>query len=198
MQLTLTRRMMIAAGLSFWGTSAFGAQKSYTLNEDGSKISFIFTTGATEQSGTVPVQRADITVDTANLARSSADVTADIRTINSGLFLITEAIKSAELLDAANHPIVRFQSTRVRLGARGRISEGAILEGDLTLRGVTLPIALDATLSRPAGTPPDDLSVLYIKLTGVISRSAFGASGYASLAEDNVKLDILAEIRARA
>ncbi len=198
MQLILTRRMMIAAGLSFCGTRVLGAQRSYALIDDSSTISFIFTTGGNEQSGTVPVRSADITVDTANLSRSIADVTADIRNISSGIFLVTEAIKSAELLDAANHPIVRFRSTRVRLGARGRISEGAKLEGDLTLRGVTLPIALDATLSRPAGTPPDDLSVLYITLTGAISRSAFGASGYASLAEDTVKLDILAEIRARA
>ncbi|MGA9433304.1 MAG: YceI family protein, partial [Roseobacter sp.] len=103
-----------------------------------------------------------------------------------------------ELLDAENHPLVRFSSTAVRLGARGRISEGAIISGDLTLRGVTQPIALQATLSRPAGTPPDDLSVLYIKLNGALSRAAYGATGYASLAEDRVELDIRAEIRARA
>jgi polyisoprenoid-binding protein YceI len=84
------------------------------------------------------------------------------------------------------------------LGAQGRISEGASIEGQLTLRGVTRPLDLDAVLSRPAGSAPDDLSVLTIRLTGRLSRSAFGATGYPQMVADEVELDIRAEIRARA
>lgn len=100
------------------------------------------------------------------------------------------------MLDAGNHPIVRFRSTRIRLGAKGRISEGARIEGDLTLRGVTRPISLNAVLSRPSGSAPDDLSVLFVDLDGQLSRASFGASGYPDLVADTVELDIHAEIRA--
>jgi polyisoprenoid-binding protein YceI len=198
MRIVLTRRMMIATGLVAWATAAISAPQAYELVAAGSKVTFIFTAGGSVQSGTVPVENADITVDTRNLANSRAVVTADIRYVTSSVIFITQAIKSPELLDAENHPIVRFSSTAIRLGARGRISEGAVIEGDLTLRGVTRPIELQATLSRPAGTPPHDLGVLYIRLSGALSRAAFGATGYASLAEDRVELDIRAEIRARA
>ncbi|ABG32076.1 YceI family protein [Roseobacter denitrificans] len=194
----LTRRMFIAAALSALAGAGHARPQSYELVAEGSRVAFIFTSNGASQSGTVPVQRADILVDRQNLSNSTAQVTADVRKVRSGLLLITQAIKSPELLDAATHPMVRFTSTRIRLGANGRISEGAQIEGQLTLRGVTRPITLDAVLSRPAGTAPDDLSVLFIQLNGELSRAAYGASGYAGLADDTVLLDIRAEIRARA
>lgn len=196
MQLHLTRRLFIAGGLASWASAGLAAGRPYTLIPEGSRVSFVFTSNGAEQSGTVPIETTDIRVDAQNLTRSSATVSADIRNVRSNLVFITQAIKSTDLLDAANHPIVRFTSTRIRLGARGRISEGAQIDGQLTLRGVTQPITLDAMLSRPAGTDVDDLSVLYIQLNGRLSRSAYGASGYAGLADDSVAIDIRAELRA--
>ena len=49
---------------------------------------------------------------------------------------------------------------------------------------------------RPPGTAPDDLSVLTIELSGEMSRTAFGATGYPELVADRVGLDIRAVIRA--
>jgi len=193
----LTRRMIIAGILAAATTShAASGLRPYTLHPGGSQITFLFDTNGTTQTGTVPVRMADIRIDTTNLARSTAEVTADIRKLRTGLLFITQAIKSPELLDAKAHPLVRFQSTEIRLGARGRISEGAEIDGLLTLRGVTRPLTLSATLSRPAGTKADDLDTLYVRLKGSISRSDYGATGYPGLAEDRVNLDIRAEIRA--
>jgi polyisoprenoid-binding protein YceI len=198
MPLSLTRRHAIAAVLAAIATGAQAQGRPYLLSPEGSRITFVFTTGSTRQSGTVPVETADIVVDTGDLVRSSATVTADIRRISADLPFVAQAIKSAELLDAAQYPIVTFRSRRIRLGARGRISDGAEIDGDLTLRGVTRPITLQAQLTRPAGSAPDDLSVLYIQLNGSLSRRDFGAVGYAGMAGDRVDLDIRAEIRARA
>lgn len=198
MRIPFTRRLFIACGLALAAHPVQAQNRSYDLVPDGSRIRFIFSAGGAEQDGTLPIATADIRVDTGRLTNSSAEVTADIRKIKTSLILITQAIKSPQLLHAEAHPLVRFRSTRIRLGAAGRISEGARIEGDLTLRGVTRPISLAATLSRPAGTQPDDLSVLFIQLTGTLSRAAFGATGYSDLAEDAVALDIRAELRARA
>ena len=193
----LTRRAMIAGAICALARPVTAQSRAYQLVASGSSITFFFTTGGTRQSGRVSIDTAEISVDTSNLSRSRATVTADIRSISTGLVFFTEAIKSPELLDAAAHPIVRFRSRAVRLGARGRISEGAQIDGDLTLRGVERPITLDATLSRPARTPPDDLSVLFVHLSGSLNRRDYGATGYAGLADDRVDLDIRAEIRLR-
>lgn len=197
MHIHLTRRLFIAMGLAGIATAGHARTQRYDLVPAGSRIAFIFTSGGAPQTGTVPVKTADIRVDTTRLTRSSAEVTADIREVSAGVIFVTQAIKSPDLLDADNHPLVRFRSTAITLGTAGRISEGAKIQGDLTLRGTTRPIMLDATLSRPAGTAPDDLSVLYIQLNGSLSRAAYGATGYPGLADDTVKLDIRAELRAQ-
>lgn len=193
----VSRRLFIATGLATWATGTLAAPAPYTLVPANSTISFTFTVNGSPQTGTVPVETARIFVDIARLTDSSAQVTANIQKARTGFLPATQALKSPDILDATNHPMVRFASTRIKLGARGRISEGAQIDGDLTLRGKTRAITLEANLSRPPGSAPDDLSVLFVALTGSISRSAFGAAGYASLVDDRVGLDIRAEIRAR-
>ncbi|MEM9636399.1 MAG: YceI family protein [Pseudomonadota bacterium] len=195
MSLQLSRRLLITAGLASWATAGLAAAQRYELVQARSRVAFIFTVNGAPQTGTVPVQTADIRVDAANLTRSSADVTADIRSARAGVVFVTQALLSPSVLNAAAHPIVRYTSTRITLGRAGRISDGARIDGRLTLRGVTSPLQLDANLTRPAGTAPDDLSVLNIRLTGVLSRAAFGAVGYPNLVADPVNLDISAEIR---
>lgn len=195
MSLQLSRRLLITAGLASWATAGLAASQRYDLVQERSRVAFIFTVSGASQTGTVPIRSADIRVDTRNLARSSADVTADIRNARAGMLFVTQALLSPSVLDAENHPIVRYKSTRITLGRAGRISDGARIDGELTLRGVTRPLQLAASLTRPAGTAPDDLSVLNIRLTGMLSRAAFGATGYPKLVDDPVNLDISAEIQ---
>jgi len=135
-------------------------------------------------------------VDPRNLAASAADGRADRPRARTGVVLATEALKSASVLDVAQFPEARFVSTAVRLSSSGRLSDGAVLEGRLTLRGITQPVRFDADLFRAPGTAPDDLRRLSVRLRGAVRRSAFGATGYASLVADEVGIDITAEIEA--
>ncbi|MEM6887052.1 MAG: YceI family protein [Pseudomonadota bacterium] len=196
----ITRRTLLAAGLcaaTIPGVLRAAGQR-YDLVETASEIAFGFQLNGVSQTGTVPVASADIQVDTRNLAASKADVSADIRGARTGFVFVTQALLSPEVLDAANHPLVRFQSTTVRLGAQGRISDGARIEGNLTMRGVTKLLSLDATIARPRGTEPDDLDRLLVHLTGTLDRRDFGAAGYPLMVPPLVTLDIRAEIRASA
>lgn len=198
MPLLISRRVLIASGLASWATAGAAAPAPYDLIGANARVAFTFTASGAAQTGTVPVRTADIRVDTKNLSASSADVTADIREARAGLLFVTQALLSPSVLDAQNHPIVRFVSTKIILGKNNRISNGARIDGNLTLRGVTRPVQMAAQLTRPAGTAPNDLSVLYISLKGSLSRARFGATGYPKLVADPVDLDIFAEIRARA
>lgn len=198
MHADLTRRSILAGAIAMIATKSRAAPRPYELIADRSEVKFSFSVNGLMQSGTVPVRTADIRVDTRNLAASTAEVTADVREAKTGLIFITQALQSEDILYAEKYPIVSFTSTAIRLGARGRISEGARIEGHLTLRGITRDVSLDALLSRPAGTPPDDLSVLYVRLSGTLSRRDFGATGYAGMVDDEVRLNIRTEIRAKS
>ena len=199
MQTVFTRRQAMALGLTgvFAATVPASANVlSYKLRPEDAELAFTFSAGGVALRGTAPLQSADIVVDTARLDRSSAAVIANVAQARTGIGPATTAMRSTEVLDTARFPSARFRSTGVELGRDGRISSGAVILGDLTLRGVTRPVRLAATLSRPAGTAPDDLRVLNVRLTGALDRTGFGATGYANLVDATVQLDIRATLSA--
>jgi polyisoprenoid-binding protein YceI len=98
-------------------------------------------------------------------------------------------MKGPDVLDTGQFPTIRFVSRRVRAAGAG-----ATVDGDLTIRGVTRPVRLDAQFYTQRGSAPGDLSRLSIRLTGSVSRAAHGATGWADMVGDSVALDILARI----
>ncbi|MEM9585000.1 MAG: YceI family protein [Pseudomonadota bacterium] len=177
--------------------SGFAAPMAYALETQRSNVGFIFTLNKAQAKGVMPVKSADISIDLASLQRSSVDVTVDVTLAKTGFFFATEALKGASVLNAKQFKTIRFVSTRVRLNGAGRLSDGAKIDGNLTIRGVTRPVTLNAALFRQAGSAAGDLSKLGFKLTGRISRAAFGAAGYKDIVDDTVLIDILARVTKR-
>ncbi len=167
----------------------------YRLMPDATEVRFTFRLSGQPQHGRIPVRTARIRIDPQNLARSQADITLDASRARTGLIFATEALKSPGVLNTARFPEIRFRSTRVRLGPDGRLSGGAQICGELTLRGTTRPLALQSALYRRPGTAADDLRELDVHLSGSLSRKAFGAVGYPDLVADQVTLAIKARIR---
>ena len=62
------------------------------------------------------------------------------------------------------------------------------------LRGQTRPVTLSARVFRPQGTDPGYRERLAVQLTGTVRRSEFGATGFADMVGDEVRLKILARL----
>ncbi|MBY5932014.1 YceI family protein [Tateyamaria omphalii] len=191
------RHLLLCALATLAPRTSFAAPTPYRLGAGGATITYTFMLSGAPVKGTIPVSQADLQVDPNNLSASTAVVRADVRRARTGLIFATEALKSESVLDAATHPTAQFRSTRVRVGPGGRISDGATLEGDLTLRGVTRPVRFDAGLFRARGSAADDFSQLTVMLKGRVDRRDFGAIGYPDLVDNTVGIDITAEISAR-
>jgi polyisoprenoid-binding protein YceI len=172
------------------------APTKYLLDTQASRIEFIFTLGGGRQKGIMPVARSLIIVNPTNLTLSRVDISLDVAGVRTPLPFVRPALIGPKVLDAARYPTIRFVSNRITLGPGGRLSDGATITGKLTMHGVTRPVTFDAGLFRAPGSAPDDLSVLSIKLSGQVSRSAFGATGYSDLVGDTIGLNISAVIRA--
>ena len=194
----MTRRhaLLIAAAAAIRPATGTAAPVQYILDKARSRVGFGFILGGAAQTGTMPVTEARILIDPANLAASRVDVAVSVTDARTGLIFATNALTGPQMLDAARYPTIRFVSTRVKLAPDGRLSGGATIRGNLTLRDKTRPIELQANLYRPQGTAADDLSELVVLLSGQLSRAAFGINGYRDLVQDQVTLDIRAVIRA--
>lgn len=178
-----------------WAPALSAAPTRYVLDARASDVAFLFDLEGTRQRGTMPVRSADVVIDTANLAASRVDVSVDAAGARTQLFFATDAMKGPQVLDTDRFPVIRFVSTAIQLGAGGRLSDGASVSGNLTIRGVTRPVRLQASLYRQRGSSAGDLRELSFRLKGRISRAEFGAAGFRELVRDGVELDIRAVIR---
>ncbi len=164
--------------------------QQYRLDTARSQVGFSYIFSGIPKNGTMPVKSANMMIDLDNVPDSQVSVALDARATRAGFFFATQAVKSPEVLFTDRFPEIRFRSTRIT----GDLS-GATVVGQLTVRGVTRPVTLQAGLYRQRGTELGDRSRLTILLTGSISRAAFGAGGYGRYVDDQIDLRILARIQ---
>ena len=184
------KRLAILASLICFASQAYAAPTDYALLKDRSRVGFIYVLNNAAMSGAMPVSRAEISLDFDQPGNSRVSVSVDASQARAGAVFADEALKGQSVLWTDRFPEITFQSQDVRRDGQG----GAIMTGALTVRGVTQPQTFTAQLFRPAGQAAGDRSELTIRLKGSLSRSAFGASGYASFVGDTVDLDIQAYI----
>jgi polyisoprenoid-binding protein YceI len=83
-----------------------------------------------------------------DLARSQVEVVIEMASVSSGDSALDDHLRSADFFDAGNHPIATFRSTRIATsGTTARVT------GDLTIKGVTRPVVLDAEFVGHAVDP---------------------------------------------
>lgn len=162
----------------------------YSLEAGKSSVGFIYHFNGAPTKGTMPVAKADLAIDFSALHKSTVIISLNVKKARAGFIFATQALREKSVLDVANHPKIRFVSTKI-----SRTDAGAKVVGMVTIRGVTKPLILSAVFYRQKGSAPKDLSKLSILLTGSISRSTFGAAGYPKLVGDRIDLRILARIR---
>jgi polyisoprenoid-binding protein YceI len=137
----------------------------------------------------MPVSSADIRLDFQNIAASTIRVRLNVAAARTNIPFATEAMTGPRVLDARNHPEIAFESTRIRAsGGRAQV------EGRLTIRGVTRPVTLAAEILSYGAGGEQDLSDLEIRLGTAVNRSDYGATGFADMVGDEVRILIVARI----
>lgn len=184
-------RLICALILCLAATPLWAKPVRYALQPSESIVGFSYIFGKEREKieGRMPVSSADIVIDFDRLENSRISVALDVSDANAGFFFGTQAMKAPNVLWADRFPQITFKSVAVR-----RQGKGAKVEGDLTVRGVTRRVTLDAQLYRQRDTNPGDLDRLSILLQGAVSRTAFGAGGWPDWVADPITLTILARI----
>jgi polyisoprenoid-binding protein YceI len=115
-----------------------------------------------------------------NPFESSAVATIDVASVDTGNEQRDNHLRTSDFFDIASHPTMSFRSTGVR-----QDREGLILDGELTLRGVTRSIALRLEVN---GFGPDAYGGTRagFTATGEINRRDFGVNWNAALESGGV------------
>ena len=119
----------------------------------------------------------------------SVDITIDMKSVNTGFADFNGHIQGEDFLDTAKYPTATFKSTRV-------VFEGAqpkAIEGVLTIKGVSKPVALAVTSFLAMPHPMMKKPALGANAHTTIKRSEFNAGKYAPYVGDEVRIDIAIE-----
>lgn len=120
---------------------------------------------------------------------SAISVKINAASVDSGVDEFNGHLQDERFFDVANHPEITFVSTSIeRTGP-----SAAKVAGDLTIRGVTRPVTLDAVVNRAAN---DDFAKAYkLGFSGktTVKRSDFGMDAYVPFVSDEVEIAIEAE-----
>lgn len=173
-------------------TPAWASPVPYQLDPATSHVGFETDFGPDKITGSFPISAAKIAIDFQDLRQSTIEVVIDAAKAEASFPFAAQAMKGPKVLDTGDYPSITFTS-----GDISREGDTAKIVGQATIRDVTKPIDLTATLYQVQGAAPGDYSHLTIRITGAVSRSAFGATGWADMVGDQVRFDILARIDAQ-
>ncbi|HVF50785.1 MAG TPA: YceI family protein [Pyrinomonadaceae bacterium] len=84
-----------------------------------------------------------IRYDESDLTKSSVDFKAKVESIDTGVAPRDKHLRTADFFEVEKYPEMTFKSTRVERKGKDRY----VLHGDLTLKGVTKPVALPFTIT---------------------------------------------------
>ena len=174
--------MSLAAPLAVAQTSTWAPDKAH------SEVDFtVLHMGISNVHGRFGNIGGTIVVNDSDITKSTINVTIDVSSVDTGVSMRDNDLKSDHFFDVAQFPTATFVSTAV-----AKSGDGLTVNGNLTLHGVTKPVTL--TVEGPTGPAQgmDKKPHEGFMATTTVSRTAFGvgANMPTGMVGDQIKLTI--------
>jgi polyisoprenoid-binding protein YceI len=125
-------------------------------------------------------------IDDAAQQNTTVQAVIDTRTLRAPVSMAQGELRGTDFFDVAVYPQMLFKSRSVR----PKTATAAEIIGDITVKGVTRPIVLQATLQ-----PPGAGGAREFRAKTRINRNDFKMTAYALLVGDTVDIEIRALLR---
>ncbi|WP_151830486.1 YceI family protein [Acinetobacter junii] len=133
-----------------------------------------------------------IKVDNAKSSNSSVDVIIPISSVNTNVPALDKEFQEEAWFNAAKYPNITFKSTKVETKDKKHFK----ITGNLTVKGVTKPVVLDAVLNKQGEHPMAKVPAIGFNATTSFDRSAFGIGNYVPNVGDKITVNITTEATA--
>jgi polyisoprenoid-binding protein YceI len=136
-----------------------------------------------------------VALDDADVTKSSIEASIDVKGLNTREPKRDDHLRSKDFFDAEKFPTVTFKSTKIE-----KASDKLKVTGDLTIRGVTKPVTLEAVVTNEVKNPFSKATTRGVTATGKLNRKDFGLAWNVALETggvlvgDEVELEIQAEL----
>jgi polyisoprenoid-binding protein YceI len=162
---------------------------AYTVEPTHTRVQFAVShMGFTTFYGDFTGVGGSLTLDPKDVAASKVDITIPVASVSTTNHVLDGELKSGDWLDATTYPTMHFVSTKVVRTTGNR----ATITGNLTLHGVTRPVALAATFNGSGINPLDRNYTVGFDATTALTRSQFGVKTYLPMVGDKTTLRISA------
>ena len=155
--------------------SAFTTLNGLWKNDDPhSQLGFTVShLGIADVSGTF--NDFDVTVQTSKPDFSDAvfELTANVASIDTRVDARDNHLKSADFFDAEKYPALTYKGTGIQKVGQNQYK----LSGNLTIHGVTKPVAMDLVHKGTVENAMNKKQTAGFQVTGTIKRSDFGIGG---------------------
>ncbi|QNV45611.1 polyisoprenoid-binding protein [Acinetobacter baumannii] len=133
-----------------------------------------------------------IKVDNAKPANSSVNVTIPLSSVNTNVPALDKEFQEEAWFNAAKYPNITFKSTKVETKDKKHFK----ITGDLTVKGITKPVVLDAVLNKQGEHPMAKVPAIGFNATTSFKRSDFGLGNYVPNVGDKITVNITTEATA--
>ncbi len=133
----------------------------------------------------------DLDLDAADPASSALNVTVDATSVNSRVDVFDEHLNDDKLFNTDEFPSITFTST----GMEALGDDKFKVMGDLTIKGITKPVVLDASINKTGNNPFSKKPTVGVSASATVMRSEWDM-GYATPAvSDEVTISIEVELQ---
>ncbi len=130
-----------------------------------------------------------IKVDEKNPQRSSVNVTIPVSSVNTNVKALDDEFQQEAWFNAAKYPNITFKSSKVETKDKKHFT----ITGDLTVKGITKPVVLDAVLNKQGTHPMTQLPTIGFNAVTSFDRSAFDLGSYVPNVGDKITVNITVE-----
>ncbi|HEX8400776.1 MAG TPA: YceI family protein [Allosphingosinicella sp.] len=141
--------------------------------------------GISPLSGAFGASGGSLQIDPRNLSAAKVSVTFNVAEMSTTSGGFTKHLSSADFFEVAKHPTATFVSTSVQ--PKGN---AATIRGNLTIKGITRPVTLDATFFGAGVNERSKKTNIGFSGTASIKRSEFGLGMAVPVVADRVDLRI--------
>ncbi|WP_369789779.1 YceI family protein [Rouxiella sp. WC2420] len=180
----------LLAAASLYAPLSQAAAMHYSLDTDHTSVIVAWDHfGLSHPTADIPGTKGTIVFDKDHPTQSRVDVTLPITKIDTHVPLLTKEFLGADYFDVAKYPSAVFHSTKVTAAGGNKFD----VEGNLTIKGITKPVTLHATLNKQGMHPMVKKEAIGFDATATIQRSDFKLDKFVPAVGDAVTLTISTE-----